>query len=451
MTVESLFQEHKLKLCKRMDRAFAHLMLLQWLLAVIIAMNSVPAQGRWTATGTHLDVWMSVILGGLLASLPLYFAFFNPGKMAGRYTTAFAQMGFSTLFVHLTNGSMEAHFHIFVSLAFLSIYREWELLVVAAIATTITHLVQESFITQSLLNIAVNPLQWHWLKHTGWILFEAVFLSYACVQSTKEMRHVAVTKSELINARIEAEQLSLQRGNFFSLVSHEIRTPLNGIIGFTEFLNNSPIPTEEREYVCIIKQCSETLLKLINDLLDFSKIDSGKLDIDPHAFRPREIQDYLENIFHLESKRKNLEFVVDADPEVPETLYGDSHRIRQVLTNIVGNAIKFTDHGSIKVRVQRHETADNLYCWEVTDTGIGIKKDNLQRIFSPYTQEFSSTARRYGGSGLGLAISKTLIELMGGQLKVNSIVGKGSVFSFTLPLREVSVVQNLQSNKNLIS
>ncbi|HEY8271190.1 MAG TPA: ATP-binding protein, partial [Pseudobdellovibrionaceae bacterium] len=208
----------------------------------------------------------------------------------------------------------------------------------------------------------------------------------------------------------------------------------NGIIGFSDFLREASIPEEQREYVNIIKQCSHTLLKLINDLLDFSKIDSGCLEIDPHLFKIQDIRNYFENVFLLECKKKKIDFVFEVAEEVPFELFGDSYRIRQVLSNLLSNAIKFTEVGSVKVRVTKLPSEKDIYRWDVIDTGIGIRKDYLPKIFSPYTQECSATARKYGGSGLGLSISKKLVELMSGQISVESTLRKGTVFSFTIPL-----------------
>ncbi|WP_413289566.1 sensor histidine kinase [Bdellovibrio sp. HCB337] len=432
MEVEVLFQEHKYKLGKRVDRGFAYLMVLQWVLAILLAVFVSPLTWSGDSSSIHMHVWMAIFLGGIFTSLPVYYAIFNPGQKIGRYVIAIAQMGFSTLFIHLMGGRIEAHFHIFGSLAFLSAYREWRLLILPSLLAIADHLIRGIYFPLSVYGV-MSGVEWRWLEHAGWILFEDLFLGYMCVQATREMRQIAVTKSDLIKARINAEKLNAGRSHFFSVVSHEIRTPLNGIIGFTDFLQESPIPAEQRDYVNIIKQCSDTLLKVVNDLLDFHKLDSGRLELDPHAFKISDVQQYLENVFSLECQKKNLTFSMRVASEVPVELYGDSHRIRQVLTNIIGNAVKFTDEGSIQVSVSHYK--GNLYRWDIADTGIGIKKDNLQKIFSPYTQEFSSTARKYGGSGLGLSISKTLVELMGGQLHVESTYGKGSVFFFTLPLK----------------
>lgn len=424
MEVEKLFQEHQDTLCKRVDRGFAYLMVSQYAFAITVAVFVFPIN--------DFHVWTALLFGGLLTSGPVYFAFFKPGEKLGRYVISLSQVGFSFLFMYLMGGRIEAHFHIFGSLAFLAAYRDWRLLIFPSVLVVLDHFVRGFYFPHSFDGMA-PVTDWRWHEHIGWVLFEVLFLSYLCVQASREMRQIAETKSELMKARENAEELNIGRSHFFSIISHEIRTPLNGIIGFTDILKDSPIPQEHREYVSIIKQCSDTLLKVINDLLDFHKIDSGHLEIDPHVFMVHDLQQYLENVFSFECSRKNILFSVNITPDVPSELYGDSHRLRQILANIISNAIKFTDSGSISVRLSHQ--GGNMYRWEVEDTGMGIKKDNLNKIFNPYTQEFSSTARTHGGSGLGLTIAKKLVELMGGQLHVESTYGKGSVFFFTLPLK----------------
>lgn len=434
MEVEKLFEENQLRLRKRADRAFGWLMLGQWAFAVLLSCIFTPYTWNGEVQSIHIHVWTSVVLGGVISSLPLYFSFVKPGEKIGGYVIGVAQMCFSALFVHLMAGRIEGHFHIFGSLAFLSIYRNWRILVIASALIIFDHFIRGFYFPFSIYGVNTG-VEWRWLEHAGWVVFEDAFLIYTCIYTTNEMRQTAFTHCELMNARLDTENLNIRRTQFFSLISHEIRTPLSGIIGFSDFLKDSPIPAEQKEYVSIIKQCSDTLLKLVNDLLDFSRIDSGRLDIDPHLFKTKDIRDYLENVFSLQCQKKNLQFYFEITEDVPEELIGDSHRIRQVLTNLVGNAIKFTEAGSIRVRLSRQHSKGDIYRWSIEDTGVGIRKDNLAKIFSPYTQEFSSTARQYGGSGLGLAISKKLVELMDGQLNVESTLGKGTVFVFTIPLK----------------
>ncbi|MBS1969159.1 MAG: hypothetical protein JSU04_02565 [Bdellovibrionales bacterium] len=434
MEVNKLFEENLHSLRKRTDRAFGWLMLGQWAFCILLAITLTPYTWTGESQSLHMHVWLAIILGGVISSLPLYFSFARPGENFGGYVIGVAQMCFSALIIHLMGGRIEAHFHVFGSLAFLATYRNWRILVLASAVIILDHFIRGFYFPFSLYGVSTG-VEWRWLEHAGWVFFEDLFLIYSCVQSTREMKQTAVTHWELMNARLDTETLNIKRTQFFSVISHEIRTPLNGIIGFSDFLKESPIPAEQKEYVSIIKQCSDTLLKLVNDLLDFSRIDSGRLDIDPHTFKIKEIREYLENVFSLECQKKKLNFHFEISSEVPEELVGDSHRIRQVLTNIVGNAVKFTDAGGIYVKLKKKCPEGNIYCWSIEDTGVGIKKDNLNKIFSPYTQEFSSTARKYGGSGLGLAISKKLVELMGGQLDVESTLGKGTVFFVTIPLK----------------
>ncbi len=342
-------------------------------------------------------------------------------------------MLFSALIIHLMGGRIEAHFHVFGSLAFLAAYRDWRILTLSSAVTIVYHVISGLYFPLSVYGLSAG-VKWRWLEHAAWVVFVDLFLIYASVQAVREMKQTAAIHWELIHARLDTEALNIQRTHFFSVIGHEIRTPLNGIVGFSDFLKESPIPAEQKEYVSIIKQCSETLLKIVNDLLDFSRIDSGRMDIDPHTFKTKELKEYLENVFCLECQSKNLQFQFEISSDVPEELVGDSHRIRQVLTNIIGNAVKFTDDGGVYVKFSKHHSKSNVYCWSIKDTGVGIRKDNLKKIFSPYTQEYASTARKHGGSGLGLAISKKLVELMDGQLDVESTLGKGTVFFVTLPL-----------------
>jgi len=426
MEVEKLYQSHRQSLCAQVDREIALLMFVQWALAVIfslrISQNIYPES-------QHLHFLIALVGGGIICSLPMYFAFWKPGERVGRHLVAIAQISFSSLFIYLFAGKPEAHFHVFCSLALLATYRDWQVLITATLATITEHAIR-SFMMGS--HFAEN--NWQWVEHTTWVIFFDVFLVLTCIRATKEMRQIAEAKWKIWHSRVEAESLNMRRTEFFSVVSHEIRTPLNGIIGFTDFLKDSSTPAEQKEYVQIIKQCSDSLLNTLNDLLDFTKIDSGRFEIDPHYFHLGEITGYLERVFSLQCKNKNIDLITEIENGIPTELFGDSHRLRQVLMNLVANALKFTESGKISVRCYRNN--NQFYTWEVSDTGIGIKEDNLAKIFSPFTQEHSSVARTHGGTGLGLAISKKLVELMGGQISVRSTYGEGSLFYFTLPLRQ---------------
>lgn len=269
----------------------------------------------------------------------------------------------------------------------------------------------------------------------------------------RDMRLQKEAEAELRNAKTLAEDAAKTKTDFLATMSHEIRTPLNGVIGMANLLIDTPLNAEQTNYVQTLSRSAQVLLSLINDILDFSKIEAGKMNLESASFGFKPLLQDLRDMFTYPFEHKHIRYVEHLAETLPSVVSGDMNRLRQVLINLIGNALKFTAQGSVTLNVTPIEEGADYWRvrFSVSDTGIGISKQAQEKLFEAFTQADSSTTRKFGGTGLGLSISKKLINLMQGELAVNSELGKGSTFFFTINLgksSEILVEQHHQTAQN---
>ncbi|MBX3448116.1 MAG: hypothetical protein KF777_01080 [Planctomycetaceae bacterium] len=445
------------------DRTFAFLFVIQWVAGILLACLISPLTWIGDAAQVHIHVWAAVFLGGAISAFPIFLAWKHPGEILTRHVIAMSQMLWSALLIHLTGGRIETHFHVFGSLAFLALYRDWRVIVIATVTVAADHCVRGILWPQSVFGMQIES-PYRWMEHAMWVVFEDIILIRSCLRGCAETREIADREAKLSIAndrlksqmserlRAEAEVRRLYedlalahdaaieanrvKSQFLANMSHELRTPLNAIIGYSELLQLLAAKKKDLTFVPDLERIHKSghnLLTLINDILDISKIEAGKLELELALFDVRPLVEEVHEIIAPLASQNGNTLDVSVTPEVGFVL-ADSVRLKQCLLNLLSNACKFTKDGHLEfaVATEQFGNAASLV-FRVRDTGIGLSPEQVARLFQPFTQADASTTRKFGGTGLGLAITKKLCEAMGGTIDLQSQLGAGSTFTIRLP------------------
>ncbi|MGE0528433.1 MAG: sensor histidine kinase [Bdellovibrionales bacterium] len=430
--INEIFRDQLADTAKKTDHMFCVLFVLQWLTGILFALLISPKTWLGNTSQIHIHVYAAVILGGLNALYPIFLILRNPGETYNRYIIAISQILFSVLFIHVTGGRIETHFHVFGSLALLAFYYDWRILATATIVTTLDHLIRGLYWSQSVYGV-LSATPWRALEHAAWVLFEDVFLFVSCRRALAALRAISQKQAMLEKALTEAKTANQAKSEFLANMSHELRTPMHGILSFSRFgQQRTETATKEKikSYFDEIYESGSRLMVLLNDLLDLSKLEYGKViyNMQEGDFCAKATHVCAEMTAFAEEKELKLEL------DFKETRISgvfDHEKVGQVMRNLLSNAVKFA-HRNTTIRV-RVDCGPGFVRFQIGNRGVEIPEAELEMIFGKFVQS-SNTRTGAGGTGLGLAISKEIVVQHGGKIWAENGVNGETLFTFELPL-----------------
>lgn len=431
--VQEVFSKRYDRLTSQIDILFAFTLAFEWVLGIVFAWKASPLTWAGNVSETHIHVYAAIFLGGVVASLPIYLVYVQPGRLINRMAVTTAQISFSILFIHFTGGRIETHFHIFGSLAFLAFYRDWRPLLLATILTAVDHLARGFYWPQSVYGV-LSSTPWRAIEHAAWVLFEDFFLILSIRWAVGELRSISESQVKLEEALSAAESANQAKSLFLANISHELRTPMHGILSFARFGQQKfeTAPKEKlKTYYDEIHDSGSRLMRLLNDLLDLSKLEAGKMVYsmeEAHLFEC--VEEVVSELSFLSAEKK-VQVIVEKQSELGLAAF-DKQRIAQVIRNLLSNAIKFSDPDAT-VSIKLEEIEESIRC-TVTNRGPGIPETELAAIFDKFVQS-SKTRSKAGGTGLGLAICKEIVEQHRGKIWAESPPNGPTSFKFEFPLK----------------